>query len=132
MNRRDALKSVVGVSAGLALTAVPGQAEAGAFPAGIIYTQESQGMWAGKAATHAPVVTVADGKLTIEIMEHPMTEKHYIVRHSLVDAEGNVLGYQTFFPGDKAISTYAAPGKGTFYATSYCNQHDFWMTKVIL
>ncbi len=132
MKRRDILKSVVAAFAGLAVASISAQADTGPFPSGVVYTKEDPGMWAGKVATHVPGVTVADGKLTIETLEHPMVEDHFIVRHTLVNAKGNVIGYQTFFPGDKSKSVYAAPGKGTFYATSYCNQHDFWVTKVEL
>lgn len=132
MNRRDLLKSMAMATAGVAVTSIPVQAETGPFPSGVVYTEADPGMWAGKVATHAPKVTLKGGRLTIETQEHPMVEEHFIVRHTLVDADGKVLGYQTFFPGDKSKSVYADPGKGTFYATSYCNQHDYWVTKVEL
>lgn len=132
MKRRDMLKATVVASAGLALTPLTSEADTGPFPSGVVYTKEDPGMWAGKVATHAPVVSVKSGRLIIETQEHPMLEDHFIVRHTLVDSKGKVLGYQTFFPGDKCISQYADPGTGTFYATSYCNQHDYWVTKVEL
>ncbi len=132
LNRRDALKAMAVAAVGLSISSTNAIAETGPFPSGVVYTKDDPGMWAGKVATHAPKVTVEGGRLTIETQEHPMEEKHFIVRHTLVDADGKVVGYQTFFPGDKPKSMYADPGKGTFYATSYCNQHDFWVTKVVL
>ncbi|MCK5878341.1 MAG: twin-arginine translocation signal domain-containing protein [Holophagae bacterium] len=129
-NRREFLKaSCVGVAgmtvAGNALalqTAVD-------LPKGLIYTMESPGKWSKKAKTHAPVVKVEGGKITITT-PHPMTEVHYIVRHTLVSREGKVLGETTFKSSDKrAKSVFQLPsGRGKFYATSFCNQHDFWVT----
>ena len=60
-----------------------------------------------------------------------MTEKHFIVRHTLVTEEGKVLGAKTFSPNDEeARSSYklAPEYKGKkLYATSFCNKHDMWV-----
>ena len=56
---------------------------------------------------------------------------HYIVRHTLVTTDGKVIGAKTFYPSDKrAESSYQveAEGGSKFYATSFCNIHDFWVT----
>ena len=101
------------------------------LPSGIIYTRERPGRWAKKVGSHAPEVKVDGGKVTLTT-RHPMSEKHYIVRHTLVSADGTVLGSKTFYPSDKkAVSTHELPsGHGTrFYATSFCNLHDFWVTE---
>lgn len=98
------------------------------FP-GIIYTEKDQGMWVGKAAIHVPKVTVAGSKVTL-FTDHPMTEPHYIVRHTLVNELGVVMGSHTFMPTDpKAISKHSLPPgfHGKLYATSFCNRHDFWV-----
>ena len=98
------------------------------FP-GIIYTSKDQGKWEGKAGSHVPKVTVEGNKVTLHT-EHPMSEKHYIVRHTLVDASGKVLGSKTFYPTDEqAVSSYELPAgfHGKLYATSFCNKHDFWL-----
>ena len=63
---------------------------------------------------------------------HPMTEPHFIVRHTLVGDDGEVLGEKTFSPdNEKAVSEFKVPtGKKVRYATSFCNKHDFWVTEL--
>lgn len=104
---------------------------AGRFPVGVVYTRENPGKWAAKKGSHAPEVSVKGKKVTITTV-HPMMEKHYIVRHTLVSGDGKVLGEKTFYPSDpKAESTYDIPAAytSTLYATSFCNLHDFWVTE---
>ena len=131
-DRRDFLKKSVLVAGGLVVaTSGKALANSGDYPEGIIYTKERPGKWAGKAGSHAPKVEV-DGLSVTITTEHPMTEKHYIVRHTLVTAEGKVLGAKTFYPSDgKAISTYELDSydSSKMYATSFCNLHDFWVTE---
>jgi superoxide reductase len=130
--RRDFLKASLVAAAGVAVgSASRSIAAADRFPAGIIYTAENPGQWAAKVPIHAPIVT-RDGKTITVITEHPMSEIHYIVRHTLVAEDGTVIGAITFAPDDKeAVSTYELPvNAGTrVYATSFCNQHDFWLTE---
>lgn len=131
-NRRDFLKKSVLAATGIVIGS-SGKvfASPGAFPAGVIYTRENQGKWAKKAGSHAPKVDVEGKKVTITTT-HPMSEKHYIVRHTLVSQDGKVLGEKTFYPSDKrAISTYELPSShgSKLYATSFCNLHDFWLTE---
>lgn len=130
--RRDFLKASLVVAAGLAVGRVsPVLAGAGNIPKGLIYTAADEGRWSGKAKSHAPQVTVAGNMVTIETV-HPMTEVHFIVRHTLVAADGEILGDRTFTAADgKAVSMYEVPaGKSARYATSFCNQHDFWLTEI--
>ena len=131
-DRRDFLKKSALVAGGIVVAGFKGtHAHAGTFPAGIVYTSGNPGIWAKKAGSHAPKVNVEGKKITITTM-HPMTEKHYIVRHTLVSQDGKVLGEKTFYPTDKkAVSTYdLSSDHGTgFYATSFCNLHDFWLTE---
>ena len=97
----------------------------------IINTKKNPGKWAKKVATHAPKVHVEDRNVTITT-NHPMSEQHYIVRHTLVSADGKVLGEKTFYPSDKiAVSTFELPDDhgSRLYATSFCNIHDFWLTE---
>ncbi len=131
-NRRAFLKGSLLAAAGLAASRV-GRAAASVagLPSGIVYTAKDPGKWSAKAGSHAPVVTVDGKKVTIET-KHGMSEKHYIVRHTLVSADGKVLGSKTFYPSDaKALSTFDLPAGGgsKFYATSFCNLHDFWLTE---
>jgi superoxide reductase len=127
-NRRVFLKSALALAAGLSLGVHKASAETGPFPSNIVYTADDPGQWAKKVGIHAPQVTMADGKVTVQT-KHPMSSSHYIVRHTVVGADGKVIGAQVFTPEDKPVSTYDLPAKGEYYATSFCNLHDFWVTK---
>ncbi len=72
-----------------------------------------------------------DGQKVIVETDHGMSAKHFIVRHTLVSKDGEVLGEKTFTPDDEAISSYTLPAgyKGKLYATSFCNKHDFWLAE---
>ena len=130
--RNFLMKSAIGVSSMFAVSPLLAANDKimnlNSFP-GIIYTEKDQGKWKGKEAIHVPKTTVKGNQVTM-ITDHPMTEPHYIVRHTLVDDKGVVLGSKTFMPTDpKAISTHTLPEgfHGTLYATSFCNLHDFWL-----
>jgi superoxide reductase len=145
IDRRDFLKTAAGVAAAAATgsainvlagepkkTPAPVQASKKAGPfAGIIYTKQHPGQWQGKEAVHVPEVTVKDGKVSV-VTKHPsMTAEHFVVRHTVVLANVTVIGSKTFAPGDKPESSFDLPkgSKGKAYATSFCNQHDFWVTE---
>ncbi len=129
--RRNFLKTTAIVAAGVAVSgkamAAKGKKHTLDLP-GLIYTEEQQGKWQNKAASHLPQVTVEGNKVTL-VTNHGMSEQHYIVRHTLVDTEGNVLGAKTFYPVDEPKSVFELPEgfKGKLYATSFCNKHDFWV-----
>jgi len=127
-DRRNFLKSALVVTAGLTIGATKAQAASGPYPTGIIYTAEDPGQWAKKVGTHSPVVTMDGMKVTVET-KHPMSADHFIVRHTVVSADGQVIDAQVFTPDMKPVSTYTLPAKGEYYATSFCNLHDFWLTK---
>ena len=123
--------SLVTVSA----TVLPGVRNAGSSVqpyGGIIYTKENPGKWREKISSHAPQISVEGRKVTITT-PHPMSQGHYIVRHTLVLKDGSVAGEKTFFPvkDTKAVSTFELPEGYTssFYATSFCNLHDLWVTE---
>ena len=129
--RRDFLKGSLAVAAVAAASGPALLRGATAFPAGLIYTKDAPGRWAGKEGTHAPKATV-EGKIVKVVTPHGMSEKHYIVKHTLMTPEGKVLGEKTFAPTDTAAeSSYPLPDgfKGTLWATSFCNLHDFWLTE---
>jgi len=132
--RRKFLKgALVCVGAGVMGTAVRVQA-ATTFPVGLIYTRDAPGRWASKEGNHAPKVTV-EGKNVKVVTSHPMTEKHFIVKHTLVTPEGKVIGEKVFANTDSAAeSSFELPegSKGTLWATSFCNQHDLWLTEFTL
>ncbi len=133
-NRRNFLKRSALLATGLAVVA-PLMAKSGSeknksndLP-GIIFTEKEQGRWEGKAGSHVPIVKV-EGQKIILITAHGMSEEHYIVRHTLVDSSGRLLGSKTFYPADKvARSSYVLPSgfHGKLIATSFCNKHDFWL-----
>ncbi len=130
--RRNFLKGSLAILAGITISPLAKAfASTGNFPSGIIYTSQNPGRWAGKVGGHAPRVTAEGNKIAI-LNKHPMTEKHFIVRHTLVAENGKVLGDKTFFPSDPtAFSTYDVTVKkgATMFATSFCNIHDFWVTE---
>jgi len=132
-DRRDFIKTTLGVASGLALGQVPtAVAATGTLPKGIVYTKENPGKWAGKEGGHLPKVSVEGKKVTITT-EHVMANRHYIVRHTLVAEDGTELGGRTFNPADDedAVSTYELPEghSSKLYATSFCNKHDLWVTE---
>ncbi len=130
MNRRNFIATSASAAV-LATVASRAQASDAALPpVNLIYTKENPGAWDAKKATHAPLVEVAAGKVKI-ITPHPMSEEHFIVRHTLVLANGTVVGAKTFTPKDQPISEYTLPAgySGKIFATSFCNQHDFWLTE---
>ncbi|MCI5144986.1 MAG: twin-arginine translocation signal domain-containing protein [Candidatus Electrothrix sp. AR3] len=129
-DRRNFLKTTaVAASAVAVSSAAPAFAAKSAPPLGVVYTKDQQGQWEGKAGSHAPEVRVEGGTITV-LTAHPMTEAHFIVRHTVVLADGTVIGGKTFSPTDKATSSFKLPKdyKGKVCATSFCNKHDFWVT----
>ena len=127
--RRNFLKGAA-ASAIIAISS-RSKAEASYTPfAGVIYTSDSPGQWAQKVGGHAPIISKNGQKVTIST-KHPMSASHFIVRHTLVLADGTVVGSKTFAPTDtQAVSTFDLPaGASKFYATSFCNIHDFWVTE---
>ena len=131
IERRDFLKgAMVTVSAltlGISSRASASQSEPFA---GVVYTKDNPGQWSAKVKSHAPEVKVEANKVALKTV-HPMSAEHYIVRHTLVLADGTVVGGKTFQSTDKAESSFDIPSgyKGKAYATSFCNKHDFWLTE---
>ena len=99
---------------------------------GIVYTKSNPGKWSEKVGSHVPQISIAGSKVTITTA-HPMSQEHYIVRHTLVLEDGTVVGAKTFYPSQdkKVVSTFELPAgyKSKFYATSFCNLHDLWVTE---
>lgn len=129
--RRDFLKGVA-VTAAVMTVSSAGRSLAANYPAtGIVYSEANPGQWAKKAAGHAPKITRDGDKVAIET-PHPMSVEHFIVRHTLVLADGKVVGAKTFQPSaPSATSTLLLPEgyQGKFYVTSFCNKHDLWITE---
>lgn len=134
-NRREFLKTTLVMAGSVAATIQAGSAAASAvpgLPSNLIFTRDNPGIWDKKVGAHVPLVSMEGNKVAV-VTEHPMTEKHYIVRHTLVSHDGEMLGAQVFTPDDaEARSEYTLPDgyKGKLYVTSFCNMHDFWLTEV--
>jgi len=134
IERRDFLKgSAIAVSAlavGVGTNAFASQSTSFA---GIIYTKDNPGQWEAKVGSHAPEVKVEGAKVMIKT-NHPVSDAHFIVRHTLVLEDGTVVGATTFTPKDTPESSYDLPAgyKGKIYATSFCNLHDFWLTEAAI
>lgn len=133
-SRRNFLKTGLAASLGIAVSA-PLLAQKNNNPlnfdfSGLMYTRKHQGMWKNKADSHLPQIKIDGNQITLTT-DHGMSEIHYIVRHTLVDENGNVIGFKTFYPTDEPVSTHTLPDgyKGTLYATSFCNKHDFWVNE---
>ena len=131
-NRRKFIKTTLLVAGGITVASpVLAAKKNKSTTKGLIYTKDEAGMWDEKVGSHAPIVEVKDNIVTLTT-EHGMSERHFIVRHSLVAEDGEVIGTETFYPQDpKAISTYELPAgtKGKLKASSFCNKHDFWVTE---
>lgn len=135
-NRREFLKGSLLAAGGVAAAqAIPAFADShgggSGLPSNILYTAEDPGVWEKKIGSHAPQVRIEDGKVTLTT-NHGMSTEHFIVRHTLISADGEVLGAVTFQPEDEPQSSHQLPEgySGKLYATSFCNKHDFWMTEV--
>ena len=130
-HRRDFLKTTAAAASVLAISSFPKSAAAADMRfKNIIFTQDDPARWAGKQRVHVPQVKVTGSKVAV-VTNHPMSKEHFIVRHTLVLANGTYVGSKTFTPEDKPQSGYELPAgyKGKFYVTSFCNLHDFWLAE---
>lgn len=132
-DRRTFLKGALSATAALSTASAANvMASSGQMPlTNIIYTKDNPGKWAKKVGSHSPEVTINGSEVTIKT-NHGMSEKHFIVRHTLVLENGEMHGDKTFTPADEeAVSSYTLPSgyKGKFYATSFCNKHDLWVAE---
>ncbi|MBF0263836.1 MAG: hypothetical protein HQL46_01075 [Gammaproteobacteria bacterium] len=137
MNRRELLKlgGILAVSAGLpALTNAAPTPMAG----GIFYTKGKPGRWAGREATHVPILSTTQTQngivLNVVNNSHPMEAyQHYIVKHVILDADFNFGAEKLFNPSvDKQASSSFNLGnyKGVVHVLSVCNLHDTWLTAI--
>jgi len=129
-DRRDFLKTTAVAATVMAFGSTATAFASSAPYAGVVYTKDQPGQWAKKVATHAPEVKVEAGKASLVTL-HGMSEAHYIVRHTVVLADGTFVGGKTFSAADKPESSFELPAgyKGKAYATSFCNKHDMWLTE---
>ncbi len=131
-DRRLFLMTTAAAASLMVLSSVPRSLAAGLSPmyTNIIFTKNNPGRWKGKEGLHVPSVRVTGSKVEV-VTNHPMSEQHFIVRHTLVLEDGTYVGSKTFTPVDKPESAYELPMgyKGNFYVSSACNLHDFWLVE---
>jgi len=125
---KTGVAALVGLSAASPLLANVSKSEKEINLPGLIYNEKHPGKWKLKVDSHLPKISISGSKVSITT-DHGMSEIHYIVRHTLVDKNGNVIGYKTFYPTDEPKSSFDIPKgyKGKLFATSFCNKHDFWV-----
>lgn len=137
MERRDFLQfGLAGIGAGM-IVPLTGLAETAKLPIGadLIYSEHSQGRWAGKAATHLPTIELekTGGKTTVKVVTaHEMKAyEHYIVKHVLLDKDYKFIAEHFFNPQEDKVasSVFTLENyQGTLYALSLCNKHDLWLS----
>lgn len=131
-DRRTFLKGGLVAASALAVSSVNIASASSAKPyTNVVYTGSNPGKWDKKVGSHLPSITVEGNKVTL-FTKHGMSEKHFIVRHTLVLGDGTVIGAKVFSGTDKeARSSFELPAgyKGKVYATSFCNLHDFWVNE---
>lgn len=131
MNRRHAATSALTAAAASLILPAAARAQSMHHDQNVVFTAENPGHWAKVEQLHVPVITAADGVLTIKT-PHPMSQPHYIVSHTVVLAGGKFLDRKTFTWTDQPISTHTLPAgyTGKVTVTSTCNLHDFWVKTI--
>ena len=131
MKRRDLVITALTGTAAIATLPRTVEAAASAAWTNVVFTKENPGHWGGKEATHAPMVEISGGKITVRT-PHPMSEAHYIVSHSVALVNGTFVDRKTFTWKDQPVSEYSLPAgyKGGVTVASTCNLHDIWIKEV--
>ena len=140
MERRNVLRFGLAGAAG-SLFVPSSVMAAGGFKAaglpmagGVYYTKERPGRWAKKISSHLPVIKRMGGKIEVTT-RHPQDEyKHYIVKHTVLDADFQYVSEVMFDPlkGAPVSSHDISKLSGTIYVTSMCNIHDVWLNALTL
>ncbi|QWF70167.1 hypothetical protein KEF85_12540 [Methylomonas paludis] len=139
MERRNFIRlSLTTAGAALSLPAISLAENRKPLPTGadIFYTKEDTGRWAGKAATHLPVIeiskTAAEATVKITTPHEMKGYEHYIVKHILLDKDHKFINEHMFDPSKDsiAISSFTLKNySGSIYALSFCNKHDLWLAE---
>lgn len=132
MNRRQF------IAAAGAVAALPVMSEASAAQAStqntlhnVVFSADDPGHWKNVEQLHVPDIAIKDRSLSVTT-PHPMSEAHYIVSHTVVLENGQLLDRKTFNWHDKPVSEHILPEnyKGKLRITSTCNLHDFWVKDI--
>jgi len=97
-------------------------------PVNVVYTADNLGVHQARKASHLPKIEVFGDKVTVTT-PHGSSDEHFIVRHTLLLADGSLVGAKTFTSKDRPVSEYKIPAgyKGKIFVTSFCNLHDLWL-----
>ncbi|MEJ2692796.1 MAG: desulfoferrodoxin family protein [Candidatus Thiodiazotropha sp.] len=132
MDRRSFLMSSAATAAIATIGGTAHATEGGSPlpPKNLVFTQVNTGHWESKKGSHLPKIELTGRKVRVST-KHSQSEDHYIVRHTLLLADGTLVGSATFSPDDKPVSDYELPNgyKGSLFATSFCNRHDLWLVE---
>lgn len=102
-----------------------------------IYSTQNEGIWTGKAGSHAPQVTVT--ALGIQATTpHPQGPEedpgHYVLCHFVEAADGTIFDFRVYTRFDTAGFTTALYVPETYIGSltvyQYCTKHDLWATPV--
>ncbi len=133
MNRRTFLKSL-GVGAAVVLAPMACGRKEGD---GEVFTRANPGKWAGKENSHEPQATLTKldeaGNYRVDVVvNHGMSESHWISDVSLTDQDDKVLGARQF-PGTapKAEASFEANAAAVtkFKVYGVCNLHGKWLNE---
>lgn len=104
------------------------------FAGSLFYTMEAPGRWAGKEASHVPMIERTGNMIEVTTGHEMDGYTHYIVKHILLDENLDFVAETMFNPeNDAPISTYDITGMtSVLYAVSLCNKHDAWLNRLTL
>jgi desulfoferrodoxin (superoxide reductase-like protein) len=112
------------------------------FEAPGVYTAAQPGKWAGKEATHAPIVQVYNNGGVLNVaatVNHVMNVSHWITTMYFKDQNYNIFYLQELLPADAMnadgtgaqIYTTLPEGVTQVMAFAYCNEHDHWRSEFV-
>ena len=140
MERRNVLRFGLAGAAGSLFVPTTimaaGDFKAGSLPmaGGVYYTKERPGRWAKKVSSHLPLIERAGSKINVRTRHPQDAFKHYIVKHTVLDANFEYVSEVMFDPmkGEPVSSHDISKLGGTVYVTSMCNIHDVWLNALKL
>lgn len=101
---------------------------------GVYYTKDRPGRWAKKVSSHLPMIERVGGKINVTT-RHPQDGfTHYIVKHTILDANFQYVAETSFDPTkDKPVSSHdVSKLRDVVYVASMCNVHDVWLNALKL
>jgi|SRR6056297_2038505 len=107
---------------------------------GVYLTRESPGRFPDKAGGHVPMIDArrtAGNDFDVRVLTaHEMRGyEHYIIKHQLLNWAFEVMDEHMFDPerDEAPVSNFTVTEYGgPLYALSMCNEHDVWLSGVLL